>query len=425
MKINASVFILASHQKETFLRKKFFMGTTKRFRKLLFGLLVMLILLLLMEVSGRIAFFFKFRNINTSLSVQGNALQQRDPSLIFRNRPFYTDYKFGFQNNEEGLKSKPGDTEMPAKTDADYWVFLFGASAMEGMGSNKDGEWLDITGIRDRPYEASIAFLLQQQLQKKMPDKKISIFSAANSGFSILQSQLQYQRLKTRYAIDFVISMDGVNEPLIQNNSPSVKELIQANWNAAPVHHAPLRYIIPFTKNSALLYWMKQGLFESKMSARLRKALKNDYPKRKEWLNKQGTTAWADSSSAITRNTLDSFLHYLLAFDQQLIEDKIPHFLFIQPHLILKQPDLLTMTEKALLHYYQSGDNNNAYFNAYLKKMHNYADTVSSKTIRSLGFMHYNKFETFVDYCHFSSQANQQLADFFAEQIYQNVATGK
>lgn len=401
------------------------MSTIKRSRKLLFGLLVMLIFLLLLEVTGRVAFFFKFRNVDTSLSVQGNALQKDDAQLIFRNRPFYTDYGFGFQNNEEGFKSQPGDTKMPVKTAGDYWVFLFGASAMEGMGSNKDGAWLDITGVRDRSYETSIAFLLQQQLQKKMPEKRVRVFSAANSGFTVFQSQLQYQRLKTIYAMDFVISMDGVNEPLIENSSASVKELIQTNWDTAPVHHAPLRYIIPFTKNSALVYWMKQGLFEAKMNARLRKAREKDYPLRKEWLNQKGTTAWADSDAAIPRSTLDSFSHYLQAFDRQLTVDKIPHFLFIQPHLILKQPDLLTDTEKALLYYYQSSNTNNAYFNTYLKKMHNYADTVSSKTIVSLGFMHNNRFETFVDYCHFSSQANQQLAGFFAEQIFQKAITGE
>jgi len=385
----------------------------------------MLILLLLAEVAGRVAFFFKFRKVDTSLSVQGNALQKDDAHLIFRNRPFYADYGFGFQNNEEGFKSEPGDTEMPHKTAGDYWVFLFGASAMEGMGSNKDGAWLDITGVRDRTYETSIAFLLQQQLQIKMPDKQVRVFSAANSGFTVLQSQLQYQRLKEAYAMDFVISMDGVNEPLIENNSLSVKELIQTNWDAAPLHHAPLRYIIPFTKNSALMYWMKQGFFEAKMNARLRKAREKGYPHRKEWLNREGTTAWADSQAIATRNTLDSFSHYLQAFDRQLTADNMPHLLFIQPHLILKQPELLTETEKALLHYYQSGETNNAYFNTYLKKMHNYADTVSSKTIVSLAFMHYNKFETFVDYCHFSSQANQQLAGFFAEQIFKKITTSE
>lgn len=132
------------HQKPTFLPKT--MASFGRKRKLLFGLVAVFLLFLLLEIIARGVFYFRFNKLTTSLGIQGNSLQMNDSQLVFRNRPLYVDYHFKYQNNEEGFKSAPGETEMPVKGENEVWVFLFGASAMEGMGSNKDGEWLDITG---------------------------------------------------------------------------------------------------------------------------------------------------------------------------------------------------------------------------------------------------------------------------------------
>ena len=50
------------------------------------------------------------------------------------------------------------------------WILLLGASAMEGMGSNKNGKWFDITNVSDHTYEETISAYLTDLLQKKYPE---------------------------------------------------------------------------------------------------------------------------------------------------------------------------------------------------------------------------------------------------------------
>ena len=188
-------------------------------KKILFSLITLILFFLLIEIVFRIIFFIRYNKYNTTPFIQGSSLQMSDDTIIYRNRPFYLDKNKKYQFNCEGFKSRAGDIEMPVKSPEDFWIFLFGGSAMEGMGSNKDGEWLDITGVRDYPYEKSIAFLLQQKLQLLIPGRKIKVFCAANSGFSVYQDILQYRRLKSKYKMDWIISMDGVNEPIIRDKN--------------------------------------------------------------------------------------------------------------------------------------------------------------------------------------------------------------
>jgi hypothetical protein len=248
-----------------------------------------------------------------------------------------------------------------------------------------------------------------------MPDKRVRVFCAANSGFCVYQSMLQYQRLKALYKMDWVISMDGVNEPLIHSKDSSVRDLIKNEWSQYPIFRSPLKYIIPVTQHSVFINSLKQALFENKMSGRLKKAKQNNFPARTKWLTAAAAPLLYNADTQIIRNSVDSFFYYMKAFDRQLSMDNIPHLLFIQPHLTLRDTLKSSPTEKALLHYYESASYNNAEFNMYIKEIHagNELAQVSGR-IYSLGFIHENNFETFVDYCHFSPEAIRQLAIFFA-----------
>jgi len=113
----------------------------------LFAIFTILILLVLLEIIFRIIFFFQYKDLHTSIFIQGSPLQVSDSVLIWKNTPFYVDYDRKHQNNAAGMKSKVGDVFIEKKTEKDFWVLLTGASAMEGMGSNRNGDWLDITGV--------------------------------------------------------------------------------------------------------------------------------------------------------------------------------------------------------------------------------------------------------------------------------------
>ncbi|MGB8194755.1 MAG: hypothetical protein WCF67_22670, partial [Chitinophagaceae bacterium] len=221
-------------------------------RKLIkFSIITIILVLMLLEIIFRIVFAVKYNGYHTSLYVQGNTIQMNDSALVFRNRPFYLSYYRHFQYNEEGMRTKPGEVFMPKKAADDYWVFLFGGSAMEGMASNKDGEWLDITGVAEYTQQQTIAGLLEEMLQKEMPLKKVRVFNAANSGFTILQSIKRYEQLSAKYQMDWVISMDGENEPPVLSQNQSVEAYIKERWNKSSIFNFPLKLVIPITSHSA------------------------------------------------------------------------------------------------------------------------------------------------------------------------------
>jgi hypothetical protein len=387
-------------------------------RKLVkFSLITIVLVLLLLEVVFRVLFAINYKGYHTSVHVQGNTLQMSDSALVFRNRPFYVDYYKRFQFNEEGLKSRAGQFSMPDKTPNDFWVFLFGGSAMEGTGSNKDGEWLDITGVMDHTYEETIAACLERYLQQRIPGKKVKVFNAANSGFAISQSMTQYLRLAGKYQMDWVVSMDAENEPPSLQPGETTHGRIKDRWEQSPLFDFPLNVIIPVTSHSALANKLKQAVFHSRLSGRLEKNIKNDFPARRNWLNKPSPLRFAQKDAAIT-NALNSFYAGLTAFDSLLTARHQRHLLYIQPHLAFRNQMLMSPTEKALFNYYTATYNdsvNNTFkrnvFNGFNKEY------FVSGDVRSLAGLHDWKEEVFVDYCHFTKQANELIAKLIAEDI--------
>src|SRR5215212_9778298 len=112
------------------------MGNTKtvkwsKKKLVLYSAITLCLLFVLFELVFRITFYFQYKNLHTSVAVQGNTLQISDSLLVFKNQPFYVDYYKMYQNNEEGMKSAIGDVLIPPKTEKDFWVLLTGASAME------------------------------------------------------------------------------------------------------------------------------------------------------------------------------------------------------------------------------------------------------------------------------------------------------
>src|ERR1700755_749879 len=118
--------------------EKIYTGKWSRKRLLGFSLILIIIFIMILELVFRIIFFFKYRELNTTVSIQGSPLQQSDSLLVFKNTAFYVDYDRKFQNNEEGMKSRVGDEFIDNKQPGDFRILLTGGSAMEGMGSNRN-----------------------------------------------------------------------------------------------------------------------------------------------------------------------------------------------------------------------------------------------------------------------------------------------
>lgn len=389
-------------------------------RKLiLYSLLVCSIFLLVLESAFRIYSWSEMKNFHSSVYIQGNTIQMDDSVLVFRNRPFYLDYDRRFQYNEKGMRSQPGEVWMPKKDSGDYWVFLFGASSVEGMGSNKDGEWLDITGVTDYRYNENIAFYLQQYLQEKMPDKKVRVFNAANTSYTIEQSYLRYLQLATQYKMDWVVSMDGQNNPPVLSPGISVLDEVKTDWHQNPSKKFPLKLVITLTSHSAFINTFKQFLFHSKQSARRTNNLKNNFPRRGYWIKNNSPSLQFKKPDDSTRLAVELFYRQLLQFDSSLTARNQKHLLLVQPHLIFRDSLLMNETEKALLNYYRYAYNNSS-ANTFLKQLREeFSNKVGSSntSVQLLNQADTLSSQVFVDYCHFTLTANRFIAHHIMQHI--------
>jgi lysophospholipase L1-like esterase len=376
-----------------------------------FALFTTLILFAALEIIFRIVFFFQFYTLHTSSSIQGSPLQISDSVLIFRNQPFYVDYERKYQNNEEGMKSEVGDEYIGTKTDKDFWVLLTGASAMEGMGSNRNGEWLDITGVDDHPANATIAAYLQQLLQEKMPDKKVKVFNGATSSFTTYQSHMRYVTLAEKLKPDWVISMDGVNDPSSLKEGQSMMNIIKDNWNQSPQFSYPLKQIIFLTRHSSLLNAIKQMLFHIKQNIRQQKAIKNNFPARIKWLHSTAPPLRFAVLSDDIKRGVASFSLCLLAYDSALNARHQNHLLLIQPQMCFRDTTQLGDIEKAVNHYYRATFQDSIK-QAYLKGIYDRFSAKDSlhKNIVEMKAVHSWPGWVFVDYCHFSDEATKKIA---------------
>ena len=380
-----------------------------------FSIISIFLVLLVLEIIFRIVFAIQYKGYHTSLYIQGNTLQMDDSTLVFRNRPFYVDYYRFYQFNEEGIRELPGHEYMPQKKPDDFWVFVFGGSAMEGIGSNKDGEWLDITGVTDyKPNETIVAFL-EKKLQEKMPSKKVKVFNAANSGFAVWQSMERYRQLSRKYQMDWVISMDGENEPAVLLPGESAQDYIRKRWEQTPVFHFPLNAVVPLTSHSAAINQMKQFLFHYRFANRLRKNKENNFPSRQTWGNKPlGKMRFAGVNAGNER-ALKIFFEQMAQFDSLLNANHHPHLLYIQPHLAFRDTAKMNVTERALYNYYAATYNDSVH-NIFKKTVYESRGLLPQSS-RLLTSLHDWDQQLFVDYCHFTLQANERIAEIIAGDI--------
>jgi hypothetical protein len=397
-------------------------GTSNWSKKklLVFSMISVSIVLLVLEIIFRIAFFFEYRHLHTTVAIQGSPLQQFDTALIFKNSPFYVNYHKKFQNNEEGMKSAVGDEFIGEKQADDYWVLLTGGSAMEGMGSNRNGEWLDISGVDDHPYEETIAYHLQQMLQAKMPAKRVKVFNAASSSYTIYQSRQRYLELAEKIKPDWVISMDGVNDPVSLPEGETSPQWSMREWQSRPQFGYPLRLVIPLTSHSALVNYVKQKIFDIRETGRYEKALRAGFPERKKWAATGAPEIkYAETDAGIERG-IDNFIFWINDYDSTLSARGTKHLLLIQPYMSFRDTTNLSTEERALNHYYRSefADSAKHTFFRSIYAQFPAADSLHSNIV-SMGSVHHWHGWVFVDYCHFTNEALKRIS----EEIYNYIVS--
>lgn len=392
-----------------------------------YSIIVWATILSLLEGGFRWWFFSQTRGLNTKLSIQGGTIQTDDSLLIFKNRPYYVDFSGKFQFNEESMKSAPGSFEMPKKNQEDYWIFLFGGSAMEGMGSNKDGEWLNITGQTDYRWDESISYYLQEYLREKLANKNVKVFNAAGSSYTIDQSFLRYKELAKKYQIDFVVSMDGQNDPPFLDPQQSSRQYMEQDWENRPSNKFPANLLLYLTQRSAFIYQIKQQYYKWKVDRKLSKINEDSFPSRKYWQGQKIETIKADQQNEGVKRAVDAYYSTLKTFSSHLDTNRQPHLLLLQPHLLFRKTGLAVGYERALLAYFNKHYNDPIKNSFLIKQQEIWKQENWGKdsTLVNLDFINTYTKEVFVDYCHFTPAINKFMATFIGERILKQISSEK
>ena len=388
--------------------------TWSRGKLIRFTAVTVALLLLLAEGVARVLFFLKFRELGTSVYVQGSPMQEADSVSVYNNRAYYVDFEKKFQYNELGMKSACGDYRMPVKTGGELWVLLLGASAMEGMGSNKDGAWFDMTNISDHPFNETIAFFLEGRLRRLYPGKRVRVFNAAVSGFTLEQGIATYKALSQRYDFDWVISMDGVNEcDTLEAGPEAEKAYSRAYWASMPFHKFPLNWIIPITQHSAFFNLLKQELYAMRMKSRVRRNEADGFTMRRSWAARAALPLLVDSGDERVLRSSGAFLREEQEFARELEKDGKRYLLLVQPYLSFRDSSVMGLEEMALDHYLREKMNDGSK-QAFLKQAYAGVDT-GGLHIRAMPGVARWPGWVFVDYCHFTKAANERIAGELAD----------
>jgi len=382
-------------------------------KKIVFFLIPLFVFLLLLELSARYLCHKRFAKYHTSISVQGNSRWDRDSLTVWKNREGYLENDNSSQYNEYGMRVKSGELKMPVKKKNDFWVFFFGGSAIAGMGSNQDGQWLKITGVSAHSIENSIDGQLEKILQKAMPDKNVRVFNAAISAANITQSRLNYEKLR-HLKPDWVVSMDCANDiHSLKEGEDPYKKLFDT-WDNHPIYKLPYKQCRRLMSNSALAFLVGEYVFFKSGIIRNAKNTKQDREIFEYWLKQNaGRKALPADIEPDTQRAVASFMRELEKFNFALKYDEQKYLLLIQPHLSLRDPEKLKDIELAVYHYKLS---TSPCIDPFMRAIHekvlkNYAD---NKNIVSMDAVHYWDSWVFVDYCHFSEQANRKIASEIA-----------
>ena len=374
------------------------------------------------EIAARILCHAKLHTYGSSFRIQGDSRLEEYRPTVWRNRPSYLAEDGRWQYNEHGFRVMPGEVRMPAKDDADFWVFLLGGSAMAGCGALHQSGWEKFTGIHWHPREDSIDGQLERLLRSALPDRKVRVFNAATPAWTVVNSRLCYENVIRQLKPDWVVSMDGVNDI---GDFGSNERQLWAYWDSFPLNRWPYRQVRLLMRNSAALYLIGSAWLRH-TGQLLGCYVKPDEEFLNRWAREERKLpSSAPALSPSAERAANEFLRNLAVFHRLLAADRQPHLLLVQPHLSLREPDRLGRMEKTLLSYYYWGDGKGPRPEGpdpFMSRVHRgvmeqYPD---SPEVAALSALNAATNSIFIDTCHFTAEANELIARELAESILSN-----
>lgn len=387
-----------------------------RGRKLLFVAIINLFLLLVLELIARGVCWSRFHGVGTDISIQGGGRWIAHPVLIWDNRPGYLVYGGDAQFNEFGMRVRPGEIAMPKKGADDFWVFLLGGSTMFGMGSAREHDFARITGVGDHPIAESIHGFLEKGLQDAMPGKKVRVFNAAVASHTLVQSRLKYELLR-HLAPDWVVAMDGVNDPNSLDPGQDGLAISIAQWTDHRRQRFPLAQGLWLMAHSGLGYLFGEYCYFHTNLLNGAVDVSQDSQLLAHWTATDTQWSSPPAEDAGVRRAVDEYLRNLARFEDTLAGDKLKHLLLVQPYLSMRDPAKLGEVERACFHYLKvAGSPQPA---AFMGALHREVPLrfPAGGSVYAMDGVHRWDGWVFVDYSHFTADANRRIAEEIARYI--------
>jgi len=387
------------------------------FKKFVFSIIPLLLVGSVLEIGSRSLCSHRFDPFSTNIAIQGNGRMSSDPETVWGNAPHYLEYDLTAQYNDFGMRVDPGDDlGIPAKGDNDFFVLLLGGSAMAGMGTVHKGEWMKITGIATGGREQSIDGFLETALQESMPGRTVRVFNAAVNCSTLLQSHLHYKRL-LHLDPDWVISMDGYNDPSSLGPEQTSRMWVENFWDNFHYFHFPYSTARFLMSRSAFFYVVSEALFYKAGIISNTHETQQDTKVFERWLNTIPPTLAPKPCNTSRQRAVDEYFKHIDAFRHDLTKNGQRNLLLIQPDVTARKPDRLKSVEKAVYNYtlhYTGGRPNE-----FLADLHRRAQLMTPVMPELISMSSVASWRTwvFVDYCHFTAQANRRIAQEICDHI--------
>ena len=371
-----------------------------------------IILLLFLELICRIGTYIYYSPNGSSFSNQVMGIWRSDSLLIWDNQPNYTFHDESGSINEIGCRVELGDVEMPKKEKGETWILLSGGSAMLGTGSIHEGDYLTITQITDHSKSTAIDGYLEEELNKSGKGK-FKVFNSAVSGHTSRQAFLKVQQLLKKYDFDWVISMDGQNDPGYIPEGKSANDISKSYWKSFIESKHPFIHQLEWMKRSALIFCVLRGKYNFSESLK-------EEPNREaiieKWNNYKGERSFLSDTNLVKKGVA-LFQQSITQQNEWLDQQGIKHLHFIQPHLSLREKVKMAPLEKTVYNYYGSLKRDT--LSTFMRDIHQLK--WKSPKIMSLPEVHHLPFWVFTDYCHLTKEANQ----YIAHSMFQHILKGE
>jgi len=341
--------------------------------------------------------------------------------MVWGNRPYYLEYAKRYQYNEYGIKSYPGMVKMPEKKKNDFWVFLFGGSAMAGKGSDRSQGYLNITGVTEHNLPDTIEYHLQILLQKFFVDKNVSVFNASVAMHTVAQSMTNYERLR-HLKPDWVVSMDGVNE-----GKQSVTNSLRENWLKHPVNTFPIKQLRIMSSLSAAAFLIGEYIYYESGVIEVPLETSPDPKLMEFWLDHpiEIPPSIPKESAHVPseiKTWFEEYFRNLSLFQNMLELDKQKHLLLVQPFLINRNIQKMPPVERAVYNYMAAGRQKRSNSLVYLDYGQSIFSLLAEKLSKSnsiftMESMHNWDGWVFVDEVHLSKETNKKIAQGISEFI--------